>query len=271
MIRRGNRDPLRCRWIVWATCSLLPIVVLGLGMVPALTSEIGSISPADWTIQTGAGGWGNNELQTYTKDAVRFGKDGRITITAKVDSSNAREKLTSGRITTAGRWSFVEGTLTARLRLPEGKGLLPAFWLLGDDLDRVGWPACGEIDIVERPNTAGKAIHTLHGPLLESPAEQWQQSATSIVPEHLRSSAHEYSVSRGRDRVVISVDGRMVLEQRRAQLPVAYRWVFDRPMHVLLSLAIGGNWPGPPDSSTPPTASFEVEWIRFDRSAIPGP
>ena len=103
---------------------------------------------AVWTAQTGSGGWGNDELQTYTADAAVLDGDGHLVITATIGADG---QATSGRITTQTKRSFGAGTVAARIRLPDGPGLLPAFWLLGDSVETIGWPAAGEVDVVETP------------------------------------------------------------------------------------------------------------------------
>lgn len=224
----------------------------------------GDLIPAGaWTVQTGAGGWGNKELQTYTEDAVRFGVDGSITITAREIPNGTASRYTSGRVTTVGRWSFVEGTVTARIRLPDGQGLLPAFWLLGDDLATVGWPACGEIDVVETPNTTARSVHSIHGPQSADPTNGWRVNLGVDHSPPLSGGFHDYSLVRTRERIVILVDGVTVLDRNPSDLGFGHRWVFDQPFHLVVSLAVGGVWPGDPDESTPATATLEVAWIRF--------
>ncbi|MCB0911302.1 MAG: glycoside hydrolase family 16 protein [Propionibacteriaceae bacterium] len=262
----GRRTALR--WtglgVVAAAGATLPL----LGRRPAESlrpapTEDGSLllGRDRWTVQTGAGGWGNHELQTYTESAVRFTDDGGIRITAHVRGSGPEAVCTSGRITTAGRFSFTEGTLTARMTLPEGQGLLPAFWLLGDGLASAGWPACGEIDVVETPNTSDRSVHTLHGKKAHKQLA-WHLGNTVEWATPLSRGHHEYTVKRRPGRVVILVDGRVVLDRTRSELGPK-RWVFDEPFHVLLSLAVGGDWPGPPDASTPATSVLAVDRVRF--------
>lgn len=241
---------------------LVPLPSAGPRRNPAPTADDSVLLRRDrWTIQTGAGGWGNHELQTYTESAVQFSDDGGIRITAEIRWAGTRATCTSGRITTAGRFSFTEGTLTARMRLPEGQGLLPALWLLGDSLDVAGWPACGEIDVVETPNTSLRSVHSLHGKKAHKHAP-WQVDTTREWTSALAGGFHDYTVQRSPGRVTILVDGNIVLERTRAELG-PQRWVFDDPFHVLLSLAVGGDWPGPPDRSTPATPVLAVQEIRF--------
>ncbi len=220
-----------------------------------------------WVVETGAGGWGNHELQTYTDDAVRFADDGAIAITARVHGSGPDASCTSGRITTAGRFSFREGTLTARIRLPEGQGLLPAFWLLGDSLATKGWPACGEIDVVETPNETRHSVHSLHGPR-RGDGQPWHLSRGIDQKAPLSRDFHEYAVQRSKGRIVVLLDDEVVLDRHRAQVKKA-RWVFDKPFHVVLSLAVGGDWPGPPDRTTPRRSVMEVASVRYDPDLLP--
>ena len=220
-----------------------------------------------WTVETGGGGWGNHELQTYTDDAVRFDDGGGIAITARVHGSGAGATCTSGRITTTGKFSFTEGTLTARIRLPEGQGLLPAFWLLGDSLATKGWPACGEIDVVEAPNDTRHSVHSLHAPR-KGGGQPWRLNKSVEAPAPLSRDFHDYAVQRRKGRVVVLVDGTVVLDRGRPDLKKG-RWVFDRPFHAVLSLAVGGDWPGPPDRTTPRRSVLEVASVRYDPDVLP--
>ena len=227
-----------------------------------------AVLPRDvWTPQTGGGGWGNHELQTYSADAVRFGDDGGISITATVRGSGRQATCVSGRITTAGRFSFTEGTLTARIRLPDGQGLLPAFWLLGDSLDAKGWPACGEIDVVETPNDTRHSVHSLHGPRRHG-SQPWHLNEGVDRKVPLSRDFHDYSVQRCKGRVVVLLDDEVVLDRRRSQVKQG-RWVFDEPFHVVLSLAVGGDWPGPPDRTTPRRSVLEIASVRYHPDARP--
>lgn len=123
-----------------------------------------------WTVQSGGGGWGNNELQKYTADAVALDGEGHLAVTATVPRDGSGTP-TSGRLTTQGNWSFTHGTLSASIKLPHGQGLLPAFWLMGDSLPVEGWPSAGEIDIVEAPSSTAVSQHHVHGPI--SSTEKW--------------------------------------------------------------------------------------------------
>lgn len=219
--------------------------------------------PNVWRAETGGGGWGNNELQEYTADAAVLDGDGHLRITATIPRDGSTP--TSARLTTRGLASFEYGTIAARIRLPEGKGLLPAFWMMGDDLEQVGWPAAGEIDIVETPNSTDVSVRHVHGPSEDgTPKASVGDQLTHLHP--LADDWHVYSVDREPGRIVLRVDGEVALETTDEDFPG--RWVFDQPMHLLFSLAVGGNWPGAPDATTPETAVMEIDWVRVYKPAV---
>ncbi|SFS00663.1 Beta-glucanase, GH16 family [Microbacterium sp. cf046] len=216
-------------------------------------------NPDVWSIQTGGGGWGNEELQEYTEDAVALDGDGALVLTATVPADGGTP--TSGRLTTQGKWSFGYGRLSARIKLPDGQGLLPAFWLLGDKVTTVGWPAAGEIDIVETPNTTTRSAHHLHGPTGAS--DHWALNEGVDMPVPLSQDFHVYTVEKRPGRVIIAIDDQVVMDVEEWDVPLPGRWVFDDPTHALFSLAVGGNWPGDPDSTTPETSEMVIDWISY--------
>lgn len=217
-------------------------------------------NPNVWTIQTGGGGWGNDELQEYTEDAVALDGEGSLVITATIPADGSTP--TSGRLTTQGQWSFGFGRLSARIKLPEGQGLLPAFWLLGDKVTTVGWPAAGEVDIIETPNTTSRSIHHLHGPT--GATNKWDLSEGVDMPVPLADDFHIYSVEKQPGRVIIAIDGQVVMDVEEWDVPLPGRWVFDDPTHALFSLAVGGNWPGDPDATTPVVNEMVIDWMSFE-------
>lgn len=222
---------------------------------------------AVWTIQTGGGGWGNKELQTYTEDAVSLDGDGHLVIEARIPKDGGSP--TSGRITTQGHYSFTYGTLTARIRIPDGKGLLPAFWLLGDSISLVGWPKSGEIDVVETPASTTSTHHNLHGPTTAGNA--WNVATGVRWPTPLSEDFHDYAIVKSPGTLQWLVDGKVVYTVTKSQLPARYEWVFDAPFHILFSLAVGGNWPGAPDKTTPAVAKMIIDWVRYEPLTNPTP
>lgn len=224
-------------------------------------------NPSLWDYQTGGGGWGNGELQTYTSEPANSALDGsgHLVITARRQPGpGGSESWTSARLITKGRWTFSYGTLTARIRVPAGDGLWPAFWLLGENIDTVGWPRCGEIDVLEAINGATEAYVGLHGPT--STGERWKVSGSLPAPFPSGSLAEgfvDYAVRREPGLVVFTVNGTVVKRVTRADLRPGQQWVFDEPMFVVLNVAVGGNWPGPPSRSTRAEASMLVDRIEF--------
>ena len=219
-------------------------------------------SPPDaaaWTAQTGSGGWGNDELQTYTADAAVLDGDGHLVITATIGADG---QATSGRITTQTKRSFGAGTVAARIRLPDGTGLLPAFWLLGDSVETIGWPAAGEVDVVETPFSTGTSTHLLHGGTLNAPTTDAQAGGDAVHDVPLSGDFHVFAVTRSADAVTWTIDDEVVQRVDRASAPDGLRWVFTQPFHVLFSLAVGGRWPGSPDETTPVESRMVVDWVR---------
>ncbi|KWX66914.1 glycoside hydrolase [Mycobacterium sp. NAZ190054] len=220
----------------------------------------GARPASQWRYQTGGGGWGNNEMQTYTDTAANVGLDGagHLAITARGDALN---RITSARITTQGSVEFTTGRAEARIKLPAGAGLHPAFWLLGSDIDRVGWPAAGEIDVIETLNQADEFHTGVHLPRAGHQRGQ-QISASGRPPFPLAGQFHTYWVERSPGRIVTGVDDITLFTVTPADLAEGSRWVFDAPFFLLLNLAVGGDWPGPPDQSTPNPSTMLVDWVR---------
>jgi len=224
--------------------------------------------PAKWACDLGGGGWGNNELEVYT-DARENSRivadpeatDGRALAICAVRT--AAGGYTSARLKTLGRFTLTGGRIEARLRLPRGQGIWPAFWLLGCDLDAVGWPACGEIDIMELLGSRPGTIYgTLHGPGY-SGAHPLQRSYTLPDGAVFAAGYHVFAVDWLPDRIAWSVDGHVFHVCTPADLPAGAPWVFrDRPFYLLLNLAVGGNWPHDPDATTGFPQILYVDYVR---------
>jgi beta-glucanase (GH16 family) len=220
----------------------------------------GAAPSSHWRIDTGGGGWGNDELQVYTDrpENVRLDGDGHLAIAARGDLAGG---ITSARITTKGTMDFTTGRAEARIALPAGVGLHPAFWLLGSDVDRVGWPAAGEIDVIETLNLATEYHTGVHAP--RAGTERGQQvSAAGPAGVPLAGEFHTYWVERAPGRIATGIDDRTLLIVVPSDLEPDATWVFDGPFFLLLNLAVGGNWPGPPDASTPNPSTMLVDWVR---------
>lgn len=223
----------------------------------------GSAPAPQWRHNTGGGGWGNRESQFYTDDPVNAGLDGNghLAITARRDSSGT---ITSARLTTQDTIAFTVGRAEARISLPAGAGLHPAFWLLGANIEAVGWPTSGEIDVIETLNLATEYHTGVYAPQIGSPRGQ-NIAADGPVPFPLAGEFHNYWVERTPGRIVTGVDDITLLTVTPADLEPGALWVFDAPFHLLLNLAVGGDWPGPTDASTPFPSTMLVDWVRVTK------
>jgi beta-glucanase (GH16 family) len=182
--------------------------------------------------------------------------DGHLLITARDDGN----RVTSARLTTKDRLSFGYGRAEARLRLPRGAGMHPAFWLLGTDIDAVGWPRSGELDVVETVAEANFIHSGAIGP--EPDGTEYKLAGTVPIDPAFVDGFHTYWVQREPGVITMGVDDRTTTVFRAADLPAGNQWVFDKPFFLVLNVAVGGRWPGPADDSTPFPAVMTVDWVR---------
>ena len=215
----------------------------------------------------GLAGWGNNELEWYTDDPqnAALDGDGHLVITVR-EADGSLEcyygpcQYTSARLLTRDRFEFQHGYLEARLQVPAGFGLWPAFWLLGTDLDEVGWPQSGEIDVMEyvgrRPN---EVFGTLHGPGYSGSGGI---SAGTDLGAPMADAFHTVALEWEPGRMTWFDDGEQYHEVRQDQV-APNEWVFEQPFFMLLIVAVGGNLGGPvfPDTEFP--ARMVVDHVRL--------
>jgi beta-glucanase (GH16 family) len=216
--------------------------------------------PTKWVHETGGWGWGNMELQNYTDSTsnAALDGDGHLVITARAEMSGANA-YTSARLTTQGLYARTYGRFEARMRLAKGRGLWPAFWILGDDFDAVGWPSCGEMDIVEeRGGSTGEISSSLHGPQ-RTAAIDVADTQYELVPGGADADYHVYAVEWDPADIVFLVDDKPFFQLTPARRPL---WVYDHPFFMLLNLAVGGLYPGPPDATTMLPQSISVDYVR---------
>jgi beta-glucanase (GH16 family) len=226
-------------------------------------------SSSAWVHDVGAYGWPNHELETYTDSTANAARDGRghLAIVARRETATAPDgrtrDYTSARLTTRGRFSATHGLFAARMKIPAGRGLWPAFWMLGDDINAVGWPASGEIDVMEALGHDPRTVHgTLHGP---GSGAAGALGSSFVAPGSLASGFHTYAVSWSPDSVAWLLDGKAYATAGPEIRRRGWSSIFNRPFHLLLNLAVGGTWPGPPDASTPLPATLLVDWVRVYR------
>ncbi len=217
-------------------------------------------NPGIWRFDTGAGGWGNAELQTYTDSRRNSALDGagNLVVTARREADGS---YTSARLKTEGTFTAQYGRIEARIRIPRGQGLWPAFWMLGADIGQVGWPACGEIDVMENVGYEPAVVHgTVHGPGY-SGAQGLTASYTQPNGAAFADDFHVYGVDWRPGSVTWTVDGVARRTVTRADVGSA-PWVFDKPFFVVLNVAVGGSWPGSPDATTRFPQQMTVDWVR---------
>lgn len=221
-----------------------------------------TLDHSKWLEETGGGGWGNNELENYTSrtDNVRV-ENGVLVIEARQESYGGNA-YTSARIKTAGLQERTYGRYEARIKLPSGQGLWPAFWMLGNNIGSVGWPGCGEIDIMENVGKTPATVYgTLHGPGY-SGANGFQNSY-SLGSGNFADAFHVFAVEWEPAEIRWYVDG--TLYHRATPALVNGAWVFDHPFFLILNVAVGGYWPGNPDSNTVFPQQMLVDYVRVYR------
>ena len=210
---------------------------------------------ARWVYDTGGGGWGNNELQTYTDrrdNSVIRG--GTLVITALKEPFTGADGITrdytSARLKTSGTFAQTYGRFESRMKLPRGQGLWPAFWMLGDNVASAGWPTCGEIDIMENIGREPNTVHgTFHGPGY-SGAGGIGAAFQSADGKPFADGYHLYAVEWDPAEIRWYVDDHLYETRKPSDLPGSTRWVFDHDFFLLLNVAVGGSWPGNPDATT---------------------
>ena len=215
-----------------------------------------------WKFEIGDGcpnlcGWGNNELQYYRAENAAV-SDGILTITAKEESFGGRE-YTSARMITMNKIDWTYGRFEARIKLPVGQGLWPAFWLLGSDIDSAGWPQCGEIDIMEYLGQEQNKVHgTVHGPGYSG--ANGVGGSYTLPSGRFDTDFHVFAVEWEPNRITWLVDE--VRYQTLTPDNVPGEWVYDHPFFIIVNMAIGGYWPGPPDAGTAFPQTLQVDWIN---------
>jgi beta-glucanase (GH16 family) len=225
----------------------------------------GAIDGTKWSFDTGGNGWGNNELEYYTNrvDNVTLDGNGALNIIARKESFMG-SSYTSGRINTAGKFSQAYGRFEARIQIAQGQGIWPAFWILGDNIGTAGWPGCGELDIQETVNATPKVNHgSAHGPGYSGGNPL---TATYTLPTGALSDGyHLYAIEWEPNVVRWYVDDTLYETRTPADVPAGDVWVYDHPFFVILNLAVGGNFPGPPDGTTVFPQTTQVDYVRVYR------
>jgi beta-glucanase (GH16 family) len=235
-------------------------------------------SPAadKWTHEIGDGfgqannGWGNSELEYYTAAPENSATDGagNLVITAqKIDPTTTALKCwygpckyTSARLVSAQKFEMTYGRIEARMKLPYGQGLWPAFWMLGTDIGDVGWPNCGEIDIMEHIGKVQDTVYgTIHGP---GYCGVGIGGSYTLTGGGFSDAYHIFAIEWKPGVIRWYVDGNLFLTLTDQDIPEDTEWVFDHPFFLIMNLAVGGTWPGCPDETTIFPQTLTVDYVR---------
>ncbi len=218
-----------------------------------------SLNESHWNYQLGDGcpnlcGWGNNERQIYTKENVAV-RDGNLVIAATKDSMVYK----SGRITTAKKVEFKYGTIEVRAKLASGQGLWPAIWMLRNDFSSIGWPASGEIDIMEY---VGKKPHEIHTTLHTSDSHGNSINTKASTIKNIEDGFHIYKCNWTKEKIEFFIDSNLVYTFS-PEVKNESTWPFDKPFYVILNLAIGGNFGGPEVNDSIFPQEFLIDYVKI--------
>ncbi len=234
-----------------------------------------AVDGTKWVAEVGNGsnGWGNHEREYYTNTTKNAAMDGagNLVITAYQEQLGNKFRCwygvcqyTSARIKTQGKFEQAYGRFEARIKLPYGQGIWPAFWMLGNNIQTAGWPTCGELDIMENIGREPSIVHgTIHGP--------GYSGANGIGSMYALSSGkfsdnfHVFAVEWEPNQIRWYVDGNLYQTRTPSDLPAGSAWVFDHPFFLLLNLAVGGYWPGDPDTTTVFPQKMYIDYVRVYR------
>lgn len=216
------------------------------------------LDSSKWTRELGGHGWGNAELQYYSDhpENARL-ENGQLIIEAHKEDFMGKA-YTSARLITRDKFTQAYGRFEARLKLPYGQGIWPAFWMLGEDLSSAGWPGSGEIDIMEHIGREPKRVYgTVHGP--------GYSGANGVgglhdLGEPLSDEFHVFAIEWEPEEIRWYFDDILYFTVTPDDVPG--EWVYDHPFFMILNLAVGGYWPGYPDETTTFPQQYIVDYVR---------
>lgn len=227
----------------------------------------GALDSSLWNfnIGTGENGWGNNELQYYTNRKENAIVQNGVLIISAIEESFNGSGYTSARILTQGKFEQAYGRFEARIRLPFGQGMWPAFWLLGADIDEVGWPQSGEIDIMENRGQEPTLVNgTVHGPGYS--AGESITKAYELDNDRFDTGFHIFGIEWGPEYINYYVDD--VLYNQITPEDVTGEWVFDHPFFIIINLAVGGDYVGAPNAETVFPQTMLVDYVRVYKNNL---
>ncbi len=217
--------------------------------------------PSRWSYDLGNnGGWGNGELQSYTANRNNVHLDGDGHLVIRVEST--ADGYTSARLKTQGLRLTHFGRVEARMKLPVGQGIWPAFWMLGTSFNGRNWPQCGEIDVMEYRGNQPSVVHgTVHGPQYSGGGGI--TASFNLPTGNFADDFHTFAVLWEPGSIKFTVDGAVYQSVTPQQIPAGAPWVFDQQFFVLLNVAVGGGFAGAPDSSTKLPQEMIVDYVRY--------
>ncbi|MGI5247151.1 ricin-type beta-trefoil lectin domain protein [Dactylosporangium sp. CA-139066] len=229
------------------------------------------VDGSKWNFDTGGGGFGNSELEYYNSGTSNVYQDGQghLVIEARRESGGhscwyGTCQWTSGRIQTAGKFTQLYGHIEARIQVPKGNGLWPAFWMLGGS----NWPTDGEIDIMENVGRDPNTVYgTIHGPGYSGASGV---GGTRNIGQPLGNAFHTFAVDWSPNLIIWTIDGSEYFRATPANIR-GNRWVYDHPFFIILNLAVGGSFPGNPDGSTPSVNRMLVDYVHVSTSSTTPP
>ncbi|HQH38926.1 MAG TPA: CIA30 family protein [Anaerolineae bacterium] len=234
--------------------------------------------PTKWGYDIGGEGWGNAEYEYYTdkRENSALNGAGQLVITATKSTDEALQctytpagvagpcAYTSARLLTNGKFDFTYGRAEARLKLPYGQGIWPAFWSLGSNFGEVGWPTSGEIDIMENIGKEPNTVHgTVHGPGYSGGSGI---GGGYTYTEALSANYHLYAIEWEPDEIRWYIDDTQYFTLTHAMLPAGAPWVFDHPFFLIMNVAVGGYWPGYPDETSVFPQTMSVDYVRVSQA-----
>jgi beta-glucanase (GH16 family) len=219
-----------------------------------------------WIMETGGGGWGNHELESYTNRARNAHvQNGNLVITAHKETYKGADGITreytSARLKTLGLFEQKYGRFEARIKIPRGQGMWPAFWMLGNNIGTVDWPDCGEIDVMENVGKEPDKVYgTIHGPGYSG--SEGLGGSYTLPSGKFADDFHVFAVEWEPSAIRFFVDGHLYETRTPTDLPAGKTWVFDHPFFILINVAVGGGWPGNPDSTTVFPQRMLVDYVK---------
>lgn len=235
----------------------------GMSLVWSDEFNTNELDQSQWNqeIGNGEGGWGNSELQYYTSSKKNtFVSNGNLIVEARKEDISGFQ-YSSGRLTTKGKREFKYGRIDIRAKLPKGKGIWPALWMLGANINTVGWPACGEIDIMELIGSEANKVHgTLHWK--GTNGHVYKGGSLTLTNGDFSQEFHVYSLIWEEDNIQWLVDDKIFYKIQKSDFGSA-NYPFNADQFFIINLAVGGNWPGVPDSNTIFPQRLFVDYIRI--------